>query len=134
MTTTLLLRAVAHTLKKKLRGEDLVVRVGGDEFVCGLAGTDEAAARARLADVNGALAADPEHGSVTIGVAELAAGDSLTSLLARADAALYLQREQRDHPAGRPRGPCCRDVPAKSANAFLRRRPGFCALGRPTRG
>jgi diguanylate cyclase (GGDEF)-like protein len=103
-----LLHAVARILKGQLRRYDPVVRVGGDEFLCGLYGMDAGAARARLAHVTAALATDPEHGSVTIGIAELAAGDTLSSLIARADGALYQQRQRPMRsptpPSGSPEG------------------------------
>jgi diguanylate cyclase (GGDEF)-like protein/putative nucleotidyltransferase with HDIG domain len=97
-----LLRAVAHTLQQKLRDYDVIVRYGGDEFVCGLSGLDLAGAQARLADVNAALTAAPEHGSVTVGIAQLAVGDSLDSLIGRADAALYRQRRRARQPVLSP--------------------------------
>jgi PleD family two-component response regulator len=47
----------------------------------------------RVALVNAALQEAPEPGSVTVGLAELQPGDSLEDLLARADAALYRERQ-----------------------------------------
>src|SRR3546814_10404594 len=41
-----LLRHVARTLETELRSNDIISRIGGDEFVLGLPGTDLAAARA----------------------------------------------------------------------------------------
>jgi diguanylate cyclase (GGDEF)-like protein len=87
-----LIRAVANTLKLKLRPYDVIARLGGDEFVCGLSGLDMAGARRRLTDVNAALAAAPEHGAVTVGIAQLATDDTLESVIGRADADLYRQR------------------------------------------
>ncbi len=48
-----------------------------------------------FAVVNPILAEAPEHGSVTVGLAELRSEDSAEDLVARADAALYLERRQR---------------------------------------
>ena len=86
---------VARMLNVNLRSYDLVIRYGGDEFVCVLAGMTEAEAVARLQLVNAALAAAPEHGSVTVGVAQLRSDEGVDSVVARADAALYEQRRAR---------------------------------------
>ncbi len=45
----------------------------------------------RLAAVDVALAEASERGSITVGLAELEAGESLSSLIGRADAALDRQ-------------------------------------------
>ncbi|MEO6142680.1 MAG: GGDEF domain-containing protein, partial [Dermatophilaceae bacterium] len=85
---------VASTLKAKLRGYDLIFRYGGDEFVCALAGLNVADASMRMSLVQATLADGSEHGSVTVGVSELQDGDSLESLIERADEALYLMRHR----------------------------------------
>lgn len=90
-----LLCAVADALRAKLRAHDLIIRYGGDEFVCVVSGLNAAAAATRLGLVNIALEALPEPASVTIGLAELAAGDGAADLIARADAALYAARQSR---------------------------------------
>ena len=91
-----LLREVVQTLRETLRSYDLIVRYGGDEFVCAISGMTMTDVSARMALVNDTLAGrSPGHGSVTIGLAEYKAGDSIESLVARADAALYEQRSQR---------------------------------------
>lgn len=86
------LRAVASALLHGLRSYDLVVRHGGDEFLCGLPGTDLAAAQHRLGAVAKSLAEQNPGTSVSIGLAELATPDTLAALIARADAALYAAR------------------------------------------
>jgi diguanylate cyclase (GGDEF)-like protein len=83
------LRAVAAALLHGLRSYDLVVRPGGDEFLCGLPGTDLAAAQHRFDAVASTLAEQNPGTSVSIGLAELATRDTLEALIARADAALY---------------------------------------------
>lgn len=87
-----LLRQVADALQAHLRAHDAVVRYGGDEFVCALMGLTRAEAAERLAAVNTALGAASEPGSITVGIAALEGDESLSSLVERADAALYRQR------------------------------------------
>jgi len=90
-----LLLEVANILRAKLRARDLIIRYGGDEFVCAISGLTAAEARTRLLLVNAALAEAPEHGSVTVGIAELRPDDSSEALVARADAGLYRQRQSQ---------------------------------------
>jgi diguanylate cyclase (GGDEF)-like protein len=86
---------VVRTFRRLLRSYDLIIRYGGDEFVCAMSDLDMEAAAKRIRLVNTALAASTEHGSVTVGLAELRAGDSPEDLVARADAALYRERQCR---------------------------------------
>jgi diguanylate cyclase (GGDEF)-like protein len=90
-----MLREVAQTLRENLRAEDLIVRYGGDEFVCVVSGLSLAMTTARFELVSTALRLAPEHGSVTVGFAELQPGDAREELVARADAMLYRQRGQQ---------------------------------------
>lgn len=89
-----LLQKVASTLTAALRPYDLVIRYGGDEFLCAIEGIDAATARPRLARVN-TLLTQAGGGSVSVGLAELQAQESAQHLIARADADLYLQRQRR---------------------------------------
>jgi diguanylate cyclase (GGDEF)-like protein len=90
-----LLLGVASTLQSALRPYDLIIRYGGDEFLCAVQGIDALIARPRFARVNVLLAGAPEHGSVTVGLAEFQPDESSSTLIARADADLYRQREKR---------------------------------------
>jgi diguanylate cyclase (GGDEF)-like protein len=83
---------VAECFRARLRAHDLIIRYGGDEFVCAISGIDLESVRKRLALVTATIAAAPEHGSVTVGLAELRADDTPATLVARADAALYRER------------------------------------------
>jgi diguanylate cyclase (GGDEF)-like protein len=87
-----LLRDVGVALRAGLRSYDLVVRYGGDEFLCALPGTDLEGARRRLDEVAGNLTERSPRASLSMGLAALEDPDTLDELTARADAALYAGR------------------------------------------
>ena len=94
--------AVADTLTTVLRPYDLIIRCGGDEFLCAAEGIDIDAARSRFDHVNELLgSAEPRPGdhavSITTGLAQLTAGETTDSVIGRADADLYQQRQRRHH-------------------------------------
>lgn len=88
-----LLRLVASLLKACLRQYDVVVRFGGDEFVCGLPDMALPEVRRRLDDVNSGLR--ESDASISFGLVERQAGEVLEALLTRADAAMYADRTAR---------------------------------------
>jgi diguanylate cyclase (GGDEF)-like protein len=90
-----MLLAVADTLRARLRPYDVIIRYGGDEFVCVLTGLNLAEASERLVSINTVLAEAYDHVSVTLGIAELQENESLQDLVGRADAALYRERARR---------------------------------------
>ncbi|RFP19612.1 EAL domain-containing protein [Duganella sp. BJB475] len=93
----LLLQLVAERLQATLRAQDVICRIGGDEFVVIVEAKDAAAVTAGVADkILGALAAPfPIEGqqlyvSASIGVATYPAhGDNAESLMRGADMAMY---------------------------------------------
>ena len=86
------LRELARTLLSALRSYDLVVRYGGDEFVCALAGVDLEEAGHRMASLHAQLATAPSGVSVSVGLAALRDGESAEDLVVRADRELYRGR------------------------------------------
>lgn len=89
------LKSVARVFKSAIRSTDLLVRMGGDEFLAVLEDTDQRNARylaERLcASVDGLnIYADEQTKlGVSIGLAELKTGESLRDWLERADDILY---------------------------------------------
>jgi len=86
-----LLRGVVDAIRKRLRSYDLVVRYGGDEFVCCLSGVDMQRAEKLAIDIQRAVEISTDS-TVSIGIATLAATDDVETLIARADADLYKRR------------------------------------------
>lgn len=80
-----LLRAVADSLKHRMRTYDLLVRLGGDEFLCVLPGVSVDEVRRRFDDLEPELPAGSMLGSVSIGLSELRDGESAQDLIDRAD-------------------------------------------------
>ncbi|RZU32514.1 putative bifunctional diguanylate cyclase/phosphodiesterase [Blastococcus saxobsidens] len=80
-----MLRAVAATWTPLLPGTAVLARHGGDEFALLLPGSDGGSALACAEALRAAL----PHIGTSVGVAELAPGDSPADLMRRADAALY---------------------------------------------
>ena len=88
-----LLRLVGETLVTNVRPYDIVVRFGGDEFVCGLPNLSLGQAQTRFALIASLLSAiNPDH-SITFGLAEAGPEDTLEALIARADASLLAAKD-----------------------------------------
>lgn len=96
------LQAVAACLKNATRGNDLVYRYGGEEFMLLLSDTglnDAAILAERLRQRVAEHACLTEQAgelmvTISVGVAALTAGDTEASLLQRADQALYKAKQQ----------------------------------------
>ena len=90
------LRTVAQALQTQMRSYDVIMRYGGDEFVCAQPGLTMTEAYERLLRVRARLSTAPRPVFVTFGLAELQPDDDLETLVARADAALYMTRSRRN--------------------------------------
>ncbi|GHF59846.1 diguanylate cyclase (GGDEF)-like protein [Deinococcus metalli] len=93
------LRCFAQTLQTHAQGGDLLVRMGGEEFVWVMAEPDTDAVVRRVEALRAAYAARPESRAVTVsaGVVHCAAdvtAAQLSALLGAADAALYRAKEE----------------------------------------
>ena len=89
-----LLHRVGEALRRSVRAYDVIVRYGGDEFLCAMPNLSTSEARARFEKIAAELkTAEAEH-SISFGLAEARADDSLQDLTARADADLLGNRSQ----------------------------------------
>jgi diguanylate cyclase (GGDEF)-like protein len=86
------LEAIATAIGDDLRSYDLLVRIGGDEFVCSHSGQDAAQLDARYEGVSRLLDAGESGAKMTVGLAALRPGDSLGELVERADQAMLVDR------------------------------------------
>ena len=84
-----LVHDVPRAITSTLHPYDVMVRWGGQEFVCALAEVTLAAASDRVAEIKAALEARRPGASISVGLAQLHDDDTLESLIARADTDLY---------------------------------------------
>jgi diguanylate cyclase (GGDEF)-like protein len=104
------LRAVAVRLQAAVSSEDLVVRMGGDEFVVLLPGADEPAAEVVAAQLRAELAKPigifgdtvSIGGSIGVALAASQGGWDVDALAARADARMYAAKATRKAAPLRP--------------------------------
>jgi diguanylate cyclase (GGDEF)-like protein len=85
-------RRVVALIGQHLRSYDLIIRIGGDEFLCAMANMTLDDARERLSATASALAGSEEAGAIRFGFAELAPDETATELIARADRQLVKSR------------------------------------------
>lgn len=84
--------SVARALTESLRAYDLVIRYGGDEFLCVFAGASAHEVAHRVQGVHAALAEGSVPTTVSVGSAGLRSDDTLETLVERADDDLYRRR------------------------------------------
>ena len=88
------LRDAAEALRANLRAHDLIVRYGGDEFVCAVSGMTLREAKRCFNRVNIALARARIPATVTVGLVQHSPGEGLEELVRRADESLYRERKR----------------------------------------
>jgi diguanylate cyclase (GGDEF)-like protein len=89
------LRDVAAGLASRMRSYDLVIRLGGDEFLCVLPGVTQGETQRRFEGLAIELDEGPALRSMSFGVSQLRDGDSLGDLIDRADRDLMAARRRR---------------------------------------
>ncbi len=93
------LRAVAHAVGDTIRRSDVLYRYGGEEFVVLASHTTLTGARQLAERIRGNVAGIATVGgrelrvTVSVGAAQLRAGESAEALFVRADQALYRAKE-----------------------------------------
>jgi diguanylate cyclase (GGDEF)-like protein len=87
------LRKVVESLRSHLRSFDPIVRYGGDEFVCGLGAARRKDVETRFEIIAKSLRTIGV--GISVGLAELAATDTLDELAAKADAELRVMKAHR---------------------------------------
>lgn len=91
-----LLRSAAQALGGAFRSEDVLARIGGDEFAVLLPRTGEATARAALARLQSSLSKNNGRGpSLSLGVATAESRQSLLAALKLADERMYQDKTSR---------------------------------------
>jgi diguanylate cyclase (GGDEF)-like protein len=90
-----LLRKVTAALRATLRSYDIVMRLGGDEFLFSLPGADVATAERRAHEFGVLLAEEAPGASASVGFGELRGNDTLDEIVSRAEADLAKSRHSR---------------------------------------
>ncbi len=80
-------------IRKRVRSYDLVIRYGGDEFLCALVDVAPEDAARTLDDIRRQYAAKTGH-TVSVGMTTVGDADTADSVVARADAVLYAERRK----------------------------------------
>ncbi|MEA2243653.1 MAG: hypothetical protein QOD24_3209 [Solirubrobacteraceae bacterium] len=95
-----LLKHVVALIKEHVRPYDMVIRLGGDEFLCAMSNMTLQDARQRFIAISAALVASPCAAAIRTGFAELSPDEPARDLIARADSDLIgNRRANADSPA-----------------------------------
>ncbi len=96
-----LLKAVVDCVSEEFRSYDLMIRVGGDEFVCSLTGDGLEGIGSRFERVRTRLSNVIPGASLSTGVSQCRAEDSVETVVERADRAMITTRRKRTRPRSR---------------------------------
>ncbi len=87
-----MLKRTVGVLRARLRSYELVIRLGGDEFLCAMSEATISDGRRRFEQISAALSAGPDGGSISVGFGALQANDDSTDVVERADRDLLALR------------------------------------------
>jgi diguanylate cyclase (GGDEF)-like protein len=90
-----LLRKVTAALRATLRSYDVIMRLGGDEFLFSLPGADMTTAELRANEFGVILAEEAPGASASVGFGELRGNDTLDEIISRAEVELVRRRRSR---------------------------------------
>jgi diguanylate cyclase (GGDEF)-like protein len=91
-----LLHLVVETVRANVRPYDVIVRYGGDEFLCAMPNLSKSGAKRRMTKIGAVLTAINDGHSVTFGLAECRPADGIQDFISRADEDLLKTRGARD--------------------------------------
>lgn len=87
-----MLQTVTEVARERLRTYDVIIRWGGDEFVCLLTDATAAEAERTMAEIERHVTERGAGSGISVGIAELRPDDTPETLVTRADAALLAAR------------------------------------------
>jgi diguanylate cyclase (GGDEF)-like protein len=92
-----LLKQVVVQVKAHVRPYDLIVRLGGDEFLCVMSNLTLETARERFDAISAGLSHAPDPGAIRTGFAQLCDDETASEVIARADSELIRTPQDQDN-------------------------------------
>ena len=86
------MRNVVQCVSDEFRSYDLILRFGGDEFVCSLSGDGLDGISSRFERIAGRLSESTPRATISTGVSERRPEDTVETLIDRADGAMIAAR------------------------------------------